>query len=59
MSWFGLLAIAVALAHKLPAAEIYATEISAPALAVARQNAERESLVPVIDVQLRPRLHHR
>ena len=32
-------AIAVTLALKLPAAEIYATEISAPALAVARQNA--------------------
>jgi release factor glutamine methyltransferase len=37
-------AIAVALAHKLPAAEIYATEISAPALAVARQNAERNGV---------------
>ncbi len=32
-------AIAVTLAHKLPAAEIYATEISALALAVARENA--------------------
>jgi release factor glutamine methyltransferase len=37
-------AIAVALAYKLPAAEIYATEISAPALAVARQNAERNGV---------------
>ncbi len=37
-------AIAVALAHKLPAAEICATEISAPALAVARQNAERNGV---------------
>jgi release factor glutamine methyltransferase len=34
-------AIAVALAHKLPAARIQATEISAPALAVARSNAVR------------------
>lgn len=32
-------AIAVTLASKLPTAEIYATEISAPALAVARENA--------------------
>ena len=32
-------AIAVALAHKLPAARVYATEISAAALAVARANA--------------------
>ena len=38
-------AIAMTLALKLPAAEIYATENSAPALAVARQNAERNGVV--------------
>jgi release factor glutamine methyltransferase len=37
-------AIAAALAYKLPAAEIYATEISAPALAVARENAVRNGV---------------
>ncbi len=37
-------AIAVALAYKLPAAQMTATEISAPALAVARQNAERNGV---------------
>jgi release factor glutamine methyltransferase len=37
-------AIAVALARKLPAALMTATEISAPALAVARENAERNGL---------------
>ncbi len=37
-------AIAVALARKLPAARIHATEISAAALAVARGNAERNGV---------------
>lgn len=36
--------IAVALAKELPAAEIYATDISAEALAVARRNAERHGV---------------
>lgn len=37
-------AIAVALAHKLPAAQITATDMSAPALDVARSNAERNGV---------------
>ena len=37
-------AIAVALAHKLPGAEMTATEISASALTVARENAERNGV---------------
>ncbi len=37
-------AIAVALAHALPFAEIAATDISAPAIAVARSNAARNGL---------------
>ena len=37
-------AIAVALAHKLPTARIAAIDISAPALAVARGNAERNGV---------------
>ena len=37
-------AIAVALAAHLPGAQIYATEISAPALSVARENAERNGV---------------
>jgi len=37
-------AIAVTLAAKLPAAQMTATEISAPALAVARENAERNGV---------------
>jgi release factor glutamine methyltransferase len=41
-------AIAVALADKLRAAQITATEISAPALAVARENAERNGLADYI-----------
>ena len=36
--------IAIALAKELPAAEIYATDISAPALAVARRNALRHGV---------------
>lgn len=36
--------LAVALAKELPAAEIYATDISAEALAVARRNAERHGV---------------
>jgi release factor glutamine methyltransferase len=56
-------AIAVALAHHLPQAQITATDISEPALAVARENAERNGvagrlrflqgdlLVPVADRQ--------
>ena len=37
-------AIAVALAHQLPAAEMIATEVSAPAMTVARENAERNAV---------------
>ncbi len=37
-------AIAVALAHELPRAQIHATEISVPALAVARANAARNGV---------------
>jgi release factor glutamine methyltransferase len=37
-------AIAVALAHKLPAAEITATDLSEAALAIARENAERNKV---------------
>jgi release factor glutamine methyltransferase len=37
-------AIAVALAHKLPEAEIYATDLSEPALTVARRNAKRNGV---------------
>jgi release factor glutamine methyltransferase len=37
-------AIAVALAHKLPGARIAAIDISAPALAIARNNAERNGV---------------
>jgi release factor glutamine methyltransferase len=37
-------AIAVALAHKLPDAEIYATDLSEPTLAVGRRNAERNGV---------------
>ena len=37
-------AIAVALAHELPDAKIHGTDISAPALAVARANAERHGV---------------
>jgi len=36
--------IAIALAKKLPGAAIYATDISSPALAVARRNAKRHSV---------------
>jgi release factor glutamine methyltransferase len=36
--------LAVALAHELPHAEVFATDISAPALAVARRNAARHAL---------------
>lgn len=41
-------AIALALARELPSAEIYATEISAEALEVARANAARHELTPRI-----------
>lgn len=37
-------AIAVALAHKLPAARITAIDISSPALTIARENAERNGV---------------
>jgi release factor glutamine methyltransferase len=37
-------AIVVSLAHALPEAEIYATDLSEPALAVARKNAERNGV---------------
>jgi release factor glutamine methyltransferase len=37
-------ALAVALAHELPHAEIHATDISAPALAVAERNAARHAV---------------
>jgi release factor glutamine methyltransferase len=40
-------AIAVALAHKLPQASITATDLSAPALAVARQNAARNHVIKI------------
>ncbi len=36
--------LAVALAHELPAARVTATDVSAPALAVARRNAERHGV---------------
>ena len=36
--------LAVALAYELPHAEVYATDISAPALEVARRNAERHGV---------------
>jgi release factor glutamine methyltransferase len=36
--------LAVALAHELPHAEVFATDISAPALEVARRNAARHAL---------------
>lgn len=41
--------IAIALAHELPAALITATDISAPALEVARRNAARHGLASRID----------
>ena len=41
-------AIAVALAHHLPLAEITAVDVSVPALAMARANAETHALAPRI-----------
>ncbi len=41
--------IAIALAHELPAAQIIATDISAPALEVARRNAARHGVTSRID----------
>ena len=40
-------AIAVALAHKLPGARLTATELSAPALSIARQNAVRNGVARI------------
>ena len=40
--------IAIALAKELPGATIYATDISSPALAIARRNAERHSVANCI-----------
>jgi len=41
--------IAIALAHELPAAHVFATEISAAALEVARRNASRHGVASRID----------
>jgi release factor glutamine methyltransferase len=41
--------IAVALAHELPGAHVFATDISAAALGVARRNAERHGVASRID----------
>jgi release factor glutamine methyltransferase len=45
-------AIAVALAHDLPAARVVATDISPAAAAIARTNAERNKLADRIDVRV-------
>ena len=45
-------ALAVALAKELPAAQVIATEISAPAVAIAKRNAERNGFADRVDVRL-------
>ncbi len=44
-------AIAVALARELPAARVIATDVSAPAVALARRNAERNGVADRVDVR--------
>src|SRR5688572_17460021 len=44
-------AIAVSLAREYPAAQVVATELSAPAAAVARRNAERNSVAERVEVR--------
>ena len=45
-------AIAVALAHELPTAQVVATEISSEAASVARRNAERNGVAERVDVRV-------
>lgn len=45
-------AIAIALAKELPSARVVATELSSPAAALARRNAERNAVADRVDIRL-------